>query len=101
MIHRPTLDISKLAPPTGSRYQNPGATDLTKQFSGFLSDAMTKINEDQKNIAKLEEQFISGDLADIHQVLIEAEKAAVGLELTVQVRNKAVEAYQEIMRMQI
>lgn len=101
MIHRPTLDISKLATPLYSKQHNAGATELTKQFSGFLSDAMSKINENQQTVAKLEEQFISGDLTDIHQVLIEAEKASVGLELTVQVRNKAIDAYQEIMRMQI
>ena len=47
------------------------------------------------------EEFALGKVDDIHKPIIAMEKASIALELLVQVRNKAVEAYQEIMRMQI
>ena len=40
-------------------------------------------------------------MENVHEATIAAEKAALALELTVQIRNKVVEAYQEIMRMSI
>ena len=45
--------------------------------------------------------FEAGQLPDVHQLLIAAEKSSINLELTVQFRNKVIEAYQEIMRTQI
>ena len=45
--------------------------------------------------------FISGRTDNIHSVLIAAEKASISLQFIMEVRNKVIEAYQEIMRMQI
>ena len=48
------------------------------------------------------EAFISGQASvEIHDIMLAAEKARLALDLTVSIRNKLVEAYQEIMRMQI
>ncbi|MEB3101168.1 flagellar hook-basal body complex protein FliE [Ferviditalea candida] len=76
-------------------------TDVSKQFGDFLNQAITKLNDQQTTVQQLTERFATGDLQDVHQLLIASEKASLGLELAVQVRNKAIEAYQEIMRMQI
>ena len=46
-------------------------------------------------------KLITGEVEDLHQVMIAAQKASITLDLTIQVRNKVVEAYQEIMRMQM
>jgi len=75
--------------------------DISNQFSSFLNDAIEKTNQEKATVDTLTAQFISGDLTDVHQLMIASEKASLGLELTVQVRNKVIEAYQEIMRMQI
>ncbi|HAN09872.1 MAG TPA: flagellar hook-basal body complex protein FliE [Clostridiales bacterium] len=45
--------------------------------------------------------FITGKIDNIHQVLIANEKASVALQFTVELRNKAIEAYKEIMRLQM
>jgi flagellar hook-basal body complex protein FliE len=78
-----------------------GASDLGKQFGAFLNDAVNNLNAQQKTVDQLNQSFVKGELSDVHQLTIASEKAAVGLELTVQVRNKVIEAYQEIMRTQL
>ncbi|GFZ83874.1 hypothetical protein GCM10008018_32210 [Paenibacillus marchantiophytorum] len=78
-----------------------GAADLGKRFGSFLNDAITNLNTQQQQVDQLNQSFIKGELSDVHQLTIASEKASLGLELTVQVRNKVLEAYQEMMRMQL
>lgn len=77
------------------------ASEVTDQFGQYLNDAMAKLNEQQQTVDKLNDQFAKGEISDVHQIMIASEKASLGLELTVQVRNKVIDAYQEIMRMQL
>jgi flagellar hook-basal body complex protein FliE len=78
-----------------------GASDLGKQFGSFLNDAINNLSAQQTAADQLNQSFVKGELSDVHQLTIASEKAALGLELTVQVRNRVVEAYQEIMRTQL
>lgn len=80
---------------------NTSATELTSQFSDYLNDAIHSLNSQHHQVEQLREKFVSGEITDPHTVMIAAEELSLGLELTVQVRNKAIEAYQELMRMQI
>ncbi|MFE5319606.1 flagellar hook-basal body complex protein FliE [Paenibacillus sp. NPDC056579] len=77
------------------------ASEVSEQFGQFLNDAMVKLNNQQAEVDKFNDQFARGENVDVHQLTIASEKASLGLQLTVQVRNKVVEAYQEIMRMQV
>ncbi|MCR8630817.1 MULTISPECIES: flagellar hook-basal body complex protein FliE [Paenibacillus] len=77
------------------------ASEVTDQFGNFLTDAMNKLNQQQQSVDKLNDQFVKGEISDVHQLMIATEKASLGLQLTVQVRNKVIDAYQEIMRMQV
>lgn len=88
-----TIQSKPVAPVSG--------VDLSKQFNDMLQAALDQTNDQKAVTDHLTTQFVTGDLSDIHKLMIETEKAAIGLELTVQVRNKVIEAYQEIMRMQI
>lgn len=78
-----------------------GAAELGKSFGDMLNSALNKVTAQEKNVEQLNEMFIRGESVDTHQLMIHAEKLSLGLGLTVQVRNKVIEAYQEIMRMQI
>jgi flagellar hook-basal body complex protein FliE len=78
-----------------------GAADVGKQFGSFLNDALNNLNDQQIAVDQLNQSFVKGELSDVHQLTIASEKASIGLELTVQARNKILEAYQEIMRMQM
>ncbi|WP_040948667.1 flagellar hook-basal body complex protein FliE [Gorillibacterium massiliense] len=76
-------------------------TEIGKQFGDFLNDALTQMNNQQAEADKLSQQYIMGEITDPSQALIATEKVSLGLELAVQTRNKVIEAYQDIMRMQI
>jgi flagellar hook-basal body complex protein FliE len=70
-------------------------------FETILGQALGGVNDLQQQSAALTEKTASGQLQYIHQANAMAEKATLALELTLQIRNKALEAYQEIMRIQI
>lgn len=70
-------------------------------FKNTLNEFLQDVNEIQKEAASATEAFLNGEITDIHQVTIAAQKARVSLELLLNIRNKLMESYQEIMRMQI
>lgn len=70
-------------------------------FGSVISKALEEVNQLQINADKLTRQYLTGETTDIAEVLLAAEKANLALQLTVQVRNKIIEAYQEISNMQI
>ncbi|TCL66538.1 flagellar hook-basal body complex protein FliE [Hydrogenispora ethanolica] len=71
-----------------------------ESFGKILGDTLAEVNQLQLQSAKADEQLAAGTLDNVQDAMIIAEKASLSLQLTVQVRNKAVEAYQEIMRTQ-
>ncbi|AEH50864.1 flagellar hook-basal body complex protein FliE [Pseudothermotoga thermarum] len=85
----------------GSNLDKPRVNKSSSDFSSILKDAIEKVNQMQKNAEKLATDFALGRISNIHEVIIEAEKATIALRLTNEVRNKIVEAYREIMRMQL
>ena len=74
---------------------------VQSDFGKFLNDALDKLNNVQKDADKATFQLATGEAQDIHNVMIALEKANLSFSLAVEVRNKAINAYQEVMRMQI
>lgn len=72
-----------------------------KPFGAFLKDALQDVNALQKQSEKLNADLAAGKVNDLSEVVVAGEKASIAIQLTTQMRNKAVEAYQEIMRMQV
>jgi len=70
-------------------------------FGDLLAGMVNDVNELQVNAGELREQLISGESGDLHQVMIAAEEAGVAMELLIEVRNKLVDAYQQLMRMPV
>lgn len=71
-------------------------------FSEKLQAAVNQVNNAQMNADKLSEQFVSDQSnVDLHEVMISLQKANVSFQSMIQVRNKLVTAYQEIMNMQV
>jgi len=72
-----------------------------ESFGELLSKSVEKVNETQTESETEMKKYLSGNGGGIHETMISLEKADISLRLMVQVRNKAVEAYREIMRMQV
>ena len=72
---------------------------LTPSFSDTLQNAFTKVNDMQIHAGEMTKAFATGQTSDIHSVMIAGEQATIALQMTTQIRNKVVDAYQEIMRM--
>lgn len=70
-------------------------------FKDMLMEAFQNVSQLEKESDALTNDFIAGKTDSIHSVLIAAEKASLSLEMMVQVRNKVLDAYNEIMRMQV
>lgn len=70
-------------------------------FKAALNQAIKEVNEMQQESQHKTELLAKGEINDLHDVMITSQKASVTLQATVEVRNKVVEAYQEIMRMQV
>ena len=79
-----------------------GKTDNTKiPFSDYLNEALDNTNQLLLDSDKIATDFAAGKTDNIHQVVIAAEKADIALQFTMQIRTKIMDAYNEIMRMQI
>jgi flagellar hook-basal body complex protein FliE len=77
------------------------AGSVTIPFSDYLKKALNSTNDLLVNSEKLADDFAAGRTDNIHDVTLAAEKADVALQFTLQIRNKIMDAYSEIMRMQI
>ena len=73
----------------------------TKSFGEYLTDSLKKVNELQLESDKLNMALAAGRVEDVSQVVVASQKADLAIQLTLQLRNRAVSAYQEIMRMQV
>lgn len=78
-----------------------GATKAGTDFGQFLTDALNQVDGLQKNADATSVGLATGQIQDVHTVMIALQKASLSLNMTVEVRNKALDAYQEIMRMQM
>ena len=77
------------------------ATGSDAVFGTSLAGSIDSLQAMQSTADTLAVQAVTGDLDDIHDYTIAASQASVALELTAALRNKAVEAFTEIMRMQV
>ena len=84
----PAVAVPRLVPPAGSA------------FGSMLTSAVENLQGLQQTSNQLAVAAVTGDLTDIHAATIASTRAAVTLELISTVRNKGVEAFNEIMRMQ-
>lgn len=74
--------------------------EATESFANYLKQALDGVAAQEQQVHTLNDQFILGN-ADVNDVMIATSKAELSLELTSQIRNKVIDAYQEIMRMSI
>ncbi|MEK0316045.1 flagellar hook-basal body complex protein FliE [Cohnella sp. 56] len=104
MIINNLLQSAGLSPASLSSLQNKPAgttpSEATASFADFLKKAIDGVASQEQNAHAVTDQFLIGK-ADVSDVMIASTKAELSLEMTSQVRNRVVEAYQEVMRMQM
>jgi flagellar hook-basal body complex protein FliE len=82
--------------------QAPSASSSSpSDFGDYLKASMETVEGLGTQAKQSAERFLSGEGEEIHQVAMAAQKAELSFELFMQVRNKVVSAYQEVMRMQL
>lgn len=75
--------------------------EQSTSFSKILSNTINEVNALQSHSDEQTERLVKGENVDLHNVMISAQKASISLQATIEIRNKVVEAYQEMMRMQV
>lgn len=83
----------------------PGAGGIesgdSKTFGEFLNDSISKVNQLQQDANVAMEKLASGESQNLHETLLTVEKAEIAFKTMNQIRTKVIDAYREIMKMQI
>ena len=88
----------------GSVIQKMGSVEKAnggEDFSDILNETISNVVETEKENEVGNLELLAGEDVSIHETMIQAEKAELALELALQVRNKVIDAYNEVMRMQL
>jgi flagellar hook-basal body complex protein FliE len=88
----------------GGAFPEVGGAKSTSAVEGagkFFSELVSKVNDMQTQSDQAIQGLATGENKNLHEVMISMEKASISFQFLSQVRNKAVEAYQEVMRMQV
>jgi flagellar hook-basal body complex protein FliE len=99
----PTSSLARVSEGRGVG-ATPGAPAPGQVVEGFgqaLAEAIDGLNRLQQEADAQALQLAAGEPVELHEVMLAQERASLGLQLAVQVRDKLVEAYQEIMRLQV
>jgi flagellar hook-basal body complex protein FliE len=71
------------------------------EFMGLVQDFLGDVNHLQAQSGNALKAFVAGEITDLHQVMVAGKEAAVALDLMIEIRNRVMESYQEIMRIQV
>lgn len=96
IAHVPHLEVPDL-----SRIERPRPQGAEESFKELLGNVIREVEQARSGASQLTQQFLSGETEELHSVILATQRAELQFELFQQVRNKVVQAYQEIMRMQV
>ena len=101
MNDMPIKPLAMLSPSTGpARQTDPGAPSEKASFGQWLNQSMAEVNKLQQDADSAAAKMITGENKDIHGTMIAMQKASISMSLMLEVRNKIINAYEEIKRMQ-
>ena len=97
------MEAIKTASLAAAQAASPATTTSRAQssFGDILQSMVTDANAQQQNADQAIQHLHAGGEKNLHEAMLSMEKADISLRYMIQVRNKAIEAYQEIMRMQV
>jgi flagellar hook-basal body complex protein FliE len=97
----PSIPPVRLPDLPGPARSPAGAGAPQQDFSAVLKDAVHKVESFHQAATREVEQLLNGESEDLHGAILSTQRADLAFELFTQVRNKVVQAYQEVMRMQV
>ncbi len=100
MLHR-INGLNQNLPGISETKIKPGKEEQNGDFVASLNGFMQEVNQLQKESGESVKRLVSGDVTNIHDVMVAVEKASVSFELMMEIRNKVIEAYREVMRTQM
>jgi flagellar hook-basal body complex protein FliE len=100
-VQAPKIPTDELQNLGNVSVHQPQGVEPGRSFSDFLGQMVQDVNAKQANAANAVQGVLSGENVPLHQAMIAMEEASVSFQLMVEVRNKLMESYQELMRMQI
>ena len=96
----PTSAISQISPNAAS--SSVGATSGSSgSFGAVVRDALNSVDQSQKTASQEIANAVTGDSPDLHRTIIALQTADLQFQFAMQVRNKLIGAYEEVMRMQV
>jgi flagellar hook-basal body complex protein FliE len=82
--------------------ETPKIADEPKEgFGEFLANAIKGVENLQSEAGEAQDKLVRGEAAELHQVMIAAEKAGISFDLLLEIRRKLLDAYQELIRMPV
>jgi flagellar hook-basal body complex protein FliE len=94
-VNGPEWGVGNVAP------VDPSAQPASTGFGGMLSNAVSSLDKTQTDAAGASQSLVDGTATDPTEVVMKVERAQLAMQLASQVRNKAVEAYQDVFHTQI
>ncbi|MEW6517309.1 MAG: flagellar hook-basal body complex protein FliE [candidate division FCPU426 bacterium] len=93
------LDLTPSLPPVAPASAFP--VQAPSSFTQVLTEGLAALDRQQSDLQSISQRFLEGQGPALHEIMLQAEETKLNLEFVVQLRNKVVEAYQEIMRLQV
>jgi len=102
-VHTVQRLVPGLIEPTGGRkvLLEPDAPATRAEFAEVLGNLLNDVNGLQQESAQIQQAFLNGEPVELHQIMIKAEQAGIATDLLLEIRNRLVTAYNEIMRMPV
>ena len=100
-MNKPISRVGNQGIPQQLKKSVPLPGENNKSFDNVLKKFVTDVNSLQVQADELQNKLATDEVTDVHDVMIAVEKANISMELMLELRNKIIEAYQEIMRMPV
>lgn len=100
MIQANSLQGLQKLQPLNTNQPVESKAEIIKSFGEFMSEALESVAAQEADVHRKNDQYLAGQI-DATELLIASSQSQLSLQLTSTIRNKAVEAYQEIMRIQV
>ena len=94
-------ETARIRPQAAPEQIRGGAAGERQSFSDLVKEFAGDVNRLQFRAGHAIDQLVAGEAADVHQVIVAVEEAGIALDLMLEVRNRLLEGYQELIRMQV